>query len=111
MPIPEDSKIQTIKEQIETWNDRAAMCRQQGNSDLEKQSLDRKNFYEMQLKLTIRGVQQSFFQKLATNWKSQSLLAKVGYSLIFFPMLLIGFAILWFTFWTTLVWIDMYGHR
>lgn len=54
---------------------------------------------------------QTFFQKLATNWKSQSLPAKVGYSLIFFPMLLTGFVILWVTFWTTLVWIQVYGPR
>jgi phage shock protein A len=42
MPIPEDSKLQKIKKQIETWNNRAAMARQMGNGDLEQQALDRK---------------------------------------------------------------------
>lgn len=58
MPIPEDSKIQTIKNQIETWNNRAAMCRQQGNRDLEKQALDRKKAYEMQLMSHSNGLKE-----------------------------------------------------
>jgi hypothetical protein len=115
MPIPEDSKIQKLKEQIETWKNRAAMARQQGNGDLEKQALDRKKFYESALqyekKVTSMDVHLSFVQKLAISWKSQSVLAKVGYSLVFFPIFLIGFVVLWVTFWTTLVWIQVYGPR
>lgn len=49
MPIPEDSKIQIIKRQIEAWKNRAAMARQQGCDDLEKQALDHKKKYENEL--------------------------------------------------------------
>lgn len=115
MPIPEESKIQKLKEQVETWKNRAAMARQQGNGDLEKQALDRKKFYESALqyekKVTSMDVHQSFVQKLAILWKSQSVMAKIGYSLIFFPMLLTGFAMLWVTFWTTLVLIKVSWER
>ena len=46
MPIPEDSKIQKIKGQIEAWKNRAAMARQQGRHDLEQQALDHQREYE-----------------------------------------------------------------
>lgn len=49
MPIPEDSKLQKIKDQIEAWNNRAAMARQQGKTDLEQQALERKKQYENEL--------------------------------------------------------------
>lgn len=49
MPNPEDSQLQRIKDQIETWNNRAAMARQQGMTDLEQQALERKKQYENEL--------------------------------------------------------------
>lgn len=67
MPIPEDSKIQKLKEQIETWKNRAAMAQQHGNDDLAKQALDRKKFYESALqyekKVTSMDAHQSVVQK------------------------------------------------
>lgn len=49
MPIPEDSKMQKIKKQIETWNNRAEMARQQGYAELTQQALDRKRQWEDEL--------------------------------------------------------------
>jgi hypothetical protein len=49
MTNPEDSKLQTIKGQIEAWKNRAAMARQQGLSDLEEQALEYKKMYENEL--------------------------------------------------------------
>jgi len=46
MSKEKNSQAQKIKDQIETWDNRAKMARQQNNEELAQQALERKRKYE-----------------------------------------------------------------
>jgi phage shock protein A len=48
-PFPSRLTAEEIKGQIATWANRMAMAKQQGNEELIKQALERKQSYENQL--------------------------------------------------------------
>jgi phage shock protein A len=47
--IPVKTRIQHCRDQIQTWDNRAAMARQQGREDLAQQALEHKRKYEDKL--------------------------------------------------------------
>jgi phage shock protein A len=49
MPQEEPSKFQKLRDQIETWKNRAAMARQAGRDELVQQAMEHKRRYENEL--------------------------------------------------------------